>query len=156
MKALTLWNPWAQLIALGEKKVETRPWAPPSTMSIGEQFAICSAATFPWTHKDWMTRWPFNDALAKHGITADNETHVNMPRGCVVAVATLAAVERTEQSRKRVSDQELEFGNYEDGRFAWWLRDVIRLPEPVPCRGYQKMWRLPANVEAAVREQVAA
>lgn len=27
MKALTLWQPWASLIALGEKRYETRSWA---------------------------------------------------------------------------------------------------------------------------------
>lgn len=27
MKALTLWQPWASLVALGEKKIETRTWS---------------------------------------------------------------------------------------------------------------------------------
>ncbi len=27
MKAITLWQPWASLIAIGAKKIETRSWA---------------------------------------------------------------------------------------------------------------------------------
>lgn len=37
-----------------------------------------------------------------------------------------------------------------------WLFDrVVRLPVPVPCRGAQGLWELPADVLAAVRAQIA-
>ena len=39
MKALTLHQPWASLIADGRKTIETRSWAPPRTL-IGERIAI--------------------------------------------------------------------------------------------------------------------
>ena len=39
MKALTLHQPWASLIAGGRKTIETRPWAPPCGL-VGERFAI--------------------------------------------------------------------------------------------------------------------
>ena len=35
------------------------------------------------------------------------------------------------------------------------LTDVIALPEPVPCRGAQGLWTLPADVESAVLAQIA-
>lgn len=40
MKALTLHQPWASLIAVGAKKIETRDWRPPVTIRPGTRFAI--------------------------------------------------------------------------------------------------------------------
>lgn len=40
-----------------------------------------------------------------------------------------------------------------DGGLETWVpgfRARILLPEPVPCRGYQKLWNLPQDVERKV------
>ena len=42
MKALTLHQPWATLVAEGHKKIETRSWRPPKTLDV---FAIHAAKT---------------------------------------------------------------------------------------------------------------
>lgn len=42
MKAISLWQPWASLIACGEKPFETRHWAPPREL-IGQRIAIHAA-----------------------------------------------------------------------------------------------------------------
>jgi hypothetical protein len=42
MKAISLWQPWASLIACGAKPFETRHWAPPASM-IGQTIAIHAA-----------------------------------------------------------------------------------------------------------------
>jgi len=42
--ALTLWQPWATLIALGHKDIENREWAPPQHL-IGKRFAIHAGKT---------------------------------------------------------------------------------------------------------------
>lgn len=39
-----------------------------------------------------------------------------------------------------VSDQEAAFGNYEPGRWAWLLGDVVPLPEPIPAKGAIGLW----------------
>ena len=39
MKALTLHQPWASLIACGAKRIETRSWPPPKSL-IGKRIAI--------------------------------------------------------------------------------------------------------------------
>jgi len=39
------------------------------------------------------------------------------------------------------------------GPFGWVLSDVVVLPAPVPCRGAQGLWEVPADVrEAALRQ----
>lgn len=47
MKALTLHQPWATLIGLGVKSIETRSWAAPKSL-IGQRIAI-HAAKRPWS-----------------------------------------------------------------------------------------------------------
>lgn len=41
-------------------------------------------------------------------------------------------------------------------QWHWKLRKVRPLPEPVPCRGMLGLWRLPDDVEKAVRKQLEA
>jgi len=69
--------------------------------------------------------------------------------GCVVAVVQLLDV-KTDATfltpRERVW--------CEPGKKWWHLGDdVRRLSRPVPCRGMQGLWELPADVERRVREQ---
>ena len=40
------------------------------------------------------------------------------------------------------------------GPIGWVLTDIA-LPEPVPCKGFQGLWNLPADVESAVLAQLA-
>jgi hypothetical protein len=40
------------------------------------------------------------------------------------------------------------------GQIGYVLRDVIALPKPVPCRGWQGFWTLSPDVEARVRAQL--
>ena len=40
--AISLWNPWASLIAIGAKPFETRSWAPPAKC-IGQRIAVHAA-----------------------------------------------------------------------------------------------------------------
>lgn len=42
------------------------------------------------------------------------------------------------------------------GQYHWNLFGARRLSEPVPCRGMLGLWRLPADMEKAVREQLEA
>jgi hypothetical protein len=43
MKAITLWQPWASLVAIGVKTIETRAWPAPRSL-IGQRIAIHAAA----------------------------------------------------------------------------------------------------------------
>lgn len=37
------------------------------------------------------------------------------------------------------------YGDFTPGRWAWILQDVRPLPEPIPCRGAQGLWTVPAT-----------
>jgi hypothetical protein len=53
-----------------------------------------------------------------------------------------------------LSSREIALGDYSEGRYAWAIRNVRRLRNPVPCKGAQGLWTVPAEIEALVLEQV--
>lgn len=147
MRCITIWQPWATLIALEEKKFETRSWSTAYRGSLGIHAAkkIDRLA---------CEREPIKTILAKHGYTVEN-----LPMGAVVAICTLKQCwqvnadvpdELVLEASDRASDgqwnqaidaQEMAVGNFTAGRFAWQLTEVQLLTEPVPAKGMQGLWK---------------
>ncbi len=126
MKAITIRQPWATLIALGQKTFETRSWYTPYR---GLLLIHSSACLDDWA-RDLLLEEPFRGAL----------TGADLPLGKILCQTRLVAVYRTEQIRHLQSEKELAFGDFSNGRFAWLLRDVSRLPQPIPARGQLGLW----------------
>jgi len=128
MKAITLWQPWATLIAIGVKPFETRSWATsyrgPLAIHAGktrEGLRLCEGET------------EIERALAKAGYTLQS-----VPMGVVVCTARLAEVLTTEEIYKR--DLIDPFGDYSADRFGWRLVDIEPLNPPLPATGKQGLW----------------
>lgn len=51
-----------------------------------------------------------------------------------------------------VSDQ-LPYGDYTPGRYAWLIADAAPTTEPIPCPGHQRFWTLPADIEERMRSE---
>lgn len=147
MKALSLWQPWASLVANGSKHVETRSWQ----TSFAGDVAIHATSYMPAEGRELLALEPFRSALAQE--LAD-DTEVSLPRGALLAVVRLARCTSISEGDgtmlMRTNPREYAFGNYAPGRFAWVLEDVRRLPSPLPCRGRQGLWELPVDVEKEV------
>lgn len=129
MKALSLTQPWASLIAAGHKRYETRSW---STAYRGP-IAIHAAKSIDRGACYEFGRWLDSPAL---------------PRGAVIAIALLSLVERTDHAI--VGSQERQFGDFSPGRFAWRLIDV-RAIEPQPALGHLGIWNWEPTVPIKVR-----
>ena len=84
MKALTLTQPWATLVAVGENSIETRSWG---TRYRGP-LSIHSAKGFPRDARELCRTSPYREALRSHGY-ADA---LSLPLGAVIAVAELVDV----------------------------------------------------------------
>lgn len=147
MKALTLWQPWATLVAMEVKKIETRCW---STKYRGE-IAIHSAARMPTIYLGGSARTdPFRDELAEvFAVRRDRDDrggkHVDdiihgLPHGKVLCVVRLVSIEETADVRELISDRERVFGNYEDGRYAWHLEMVQVFEPPIATKGNRLLW----------------
>lgn len=151
MRALTLIQPWATCISHGSKRIENRGWRP-SFVMLGQKLAIHAGTKL--------------DLYAVEAIRKNASLIVDMPepdamvRSAVVAVATLAGWGRLSPPGSYwtpswgLHPRQSDLLWYAVGECGWVLDDVVALPEPVPCRGRQGLWPLPADVEAAVRAQV--
>ncbi len=126
MKALTLTQPWASLVALGHKQIETRSW---QTKYRGP-IAIHAAKGYPRDAQFESLTEPFWSCLP-HGI--------ELPRGEVLAVAFLTSIGSTDDACPDLSAQELAFGNYESGRYAWYFVRIQQIP-PVAAKGALGLW----------------
>ena len=156
MVAISLWQPWAHLIAIGAKGYETRGW---STRYRGPM-AIHAA-------KHWTVRMavqcyqePFFAILTRAGIRFParcdryNPARLGLAFGAVIAVADLVDVKPTEDVVPYLGPGEIAFGDFSHGRHAWQYENVIRLPEPIPCAGRRGLFTLPADVFDEIRTAV--
>jgi len=131
VKAITLWQPWATLIALNLKHFETRSWA----TNYRGPLAIHAA-------KRKADNSEMNDTIRKCLMSAGYEHYVSdLPYGCVVCTVTLAAVYPTEQATNLpfFAIRERWFGDFTPGRFAWRLDNVLQVAN-APARGSQGFW----------------
>lgn len=180
MKVLTLTQPWATLVAIGAKRIETRSWP----TSYRGPLAIHAATGYgkggAKEHKALCGIEPFcsvlnaackahYDALDKSvGVLRAMAEHAFMPMGAIVAVCDLWDIVPTKYmhpgwhatyyggDRWQLTDQEHAFGDYTPGRFAWLLGNIRALPEPVPCKGALGLWQPDTLTEMAVTRQLIA
>lgn len=156
MKTISLWQPWASLIAIGAKRFETRG----RPTNVRGRIAIHAA-------KKWLpdfvgpraTDARFTAPLYRAGIR-------DVPLGAIVATADLVACVEIDAEPAEIdlvtpsgrlvetivippAEPERSFGDYTPGRFAWVLRDVVRLARPVQMNGHQGWFDVPDNVIAA-------
>lgn len=145
MKALTLTQPWAALVALGIKRVETRSW---STRYRGP-LLIHAAST--WTAPDRL----FAERLAERGLLPERwQGPLDLSRppdgGCLVAHCVLdVVVPATPADIARLvlehdlAPVERELGDYFEGRWLWLLDSVVAIAKPIPWRGRLGLWEGP-------------
>jgi hypothetical protein len=152
MKAISLWQPHATLIALNEKRCETRP----RRTSYRGEIAIHAAQRWTAEQAHLLDTEPFKTRLARHGITRSNAVHDNMPRGAIVCVADLIDDIPVERFGPCPDWQpalfEIAFGNYSPRRRGFLLTNIRRLRRPVECRGYQAIpFDVPPYIARLVR-----
>jgi len=141
MKALTLTQPWASLVAIGVKRIETRSWS----TSYRGPLLIHAAKGFPKDCRELCFEEPFFACLSGEYRRHEQEL---LPLGAIVAVCELQDCISTGLAVTRIRDdvRELAFGNFGPNRFAWFLSDARRLNEPIQCRGHLGLWVPPDDV----------
>lgn len=134
MKTLTLTQPWATLVAIGAKHIETRSWY----TSYRGPLAIHAAKGFPPSAIELCLEEPFATVLDAAGVRRPR----NLPRGAIVAVVDLVDCLETGYI-VLPPEPELSFGDFTFGRFAWMMENARRLKTPLPCRGALGLWEGP-------------
>jgi activating signal cointegrator 1 len=134
MKAISLWQPWASLVALKVKTVETRCWY---TDYRGD-LLICAAKTMNMEYQDYYYSLPSIPMLSE----SKPVPYKDLPRGYAVAKVSLTdCIKMTETLIDKQSDMEIACGNWEIGRYAWMLGDITPVT-PFPVRGQQKLFEV--------------
>jgi len=150
MKALTIRQPWASLVACGAKVYETRSWP---TKYCG-QIAIHAAV------KDPQTTWNGLSTKVQRAVLAalldEYPSLQNMPRGAVIATAELVECwkvisdnqhrvvlsgirsDRPAVKLLRKPVREILNGDFTPGRYAWEVANLVVLEKPVPAK--QGLW----------------
>lgn len=132
-RALTIHQPWASLIACGEKTVENRTW---STSYRGPVLIHASV--------NRKLRPLYDEAVAK-GFDIPAEPIY----GQVLAVATLVdCVAREQLAAPYGTDP------FAEGPICWCLSDIVRLAAPLPLVGQQGLYRPDPLTISRVRERV--
>ena len=136
MKALSVTQPWATLIATGQKQIETRSWG---TRYRGPLY-IHAAKRFPAYAKTF--------ALEVYGNPVGLPT---LPLGAIVAMAYLSDVRPTEEMLPVVTALEAKYGDFSPGRYAWILTNLVQI-EPFPCKGALGLFEIAAGALLDGRE----
>lgn len=166
MKAISLWQPWASLIAAGIKPFETRSWAPPEAL-IGQRIAIHAAKKIDreaaMMAEDLLYGQHGHDLADRIEATFSEASDkilgvfnmATLPIGCIVCTAKLDAAFQMgpggtvtarmtsrpmpECFRPRID----AWGDYSPGRWAWLLSEVQVVNPPAPVNGRQGFFDLP-------------
>ena len=144
MKAISLWQPWASLMAIGAKTIETRSWPLPARFS--GPLVICSTAK-------WETKVLELLTLAMRSCNDDEDdwrrivdslrksqqyvTLGDLPLGSALCIVQCLGCRRTKDIRSQISEDERAFGDYCDGRFGWMTDkgQLRRFETPIPVKG---------------------
>jgi hypothetical protein len=139
MKALTLYDPWATLVVLGEKRFETRSW---QTSHRG-LLAIHVSRNRPREAKRFDDIEPFRSALG-HNYHNLGYRHP----GCIIGTVEVVGCEDAGFVDAEITEKERAFGDFGPYRYAWKLSNPQRLKAPIPCKGSMGIWTVPPLVQA--------
>lgn len=131
MKALSLYQPWASLIAIGAKRYETRSWG---TRYRGP-LLICAAKTMNSDVKHALMDVQVQKALSDAGVTI-------IPFGIAVCLVDLVECIGTEHITPEQIGTDRPFGDFSIGRWAWKLENVRAVP-PFAVKGKQGLFEVP-------------
>lgn len=139
MKAITISQPFASLIASGEKWVENRRW-----------------------HCGHRGPLAIHAGKGKQYLTAHELQRY--PTGCIVAIADMIACihldaarggkqrhEVEKMAQQGVTLESLLAHEHAEGPYCFVLSNVRKLTEPIDCRGAQGLWDVPLAEVLAIR-----
>ena len=121
MKALSLKQPWAELVVEGRKKIELRKW---NTKFRGK-FLIHASKN------------PDIDAMKRFGFSKES-----LPLGFIVGEAELINVKHYSSEEEFEKDKELHLATSDWGNYGFVLSDVSRLDKLIPALGKLNFWDL--------------
>ncbi|MBQ7338600.1 MAG: ASCH domain-containing protein [Clostridia bacterium] len=127
MKVLSLTEPYATLIRIGIKKVETRSW---KTNYRGKLYIHASSTK--------ISKEDRNNAALMSLVDTNELNYGNIICSCEL----VDCVEMTDAFIEEIKRNKNEYisGLYEVGRYAWILKNVEILDQPIKAKGRLGIW----------------
>lgn len=152
-RAVTIHQPWAWAVAVGHKPVENRTWRPPLE-AVGKLIGI-HAGRQPIMELDAE----FAAAMRATAPHVQRLTPRECTLGALIGVARLVGVVRRHPVTARMhflftrsdlgeavpEDLAARIRPWWRGPWGWLLDEAVLLPEPIPMRGQQGLWRIPTK-----------
>lgn len=143
MKAITIWQPWADLIITGSKHYETRS----RPTNYRGEIAIHAAKFHAIPHSVYAE---IAEAIGiehyeKSSLHAAEIGSPVIPFGAIIGTVYLSDCVKVEAVRGDLAKKELALGDYSDGRYAWRLTHPVIFEHPIPIRGKQGLWEAPVK-----------
>jgi len=137
MEALTICQPYAHLIAIGEKWVETRTWG-----------------------TDYRGPLAIHAGKGRQYLEdGDDQAYPDMVFGAIVATAELNACVRLADlpglARRFPGWLRILDHPHTKGPWCWVFRRVRRITPPITINGQRGLWLLPEEIADLIRSQVA-
>jgi hypothetical protein len=139
-------EPFATLVAIGQKRIETRSWK----TNYRGRIAIHASKNINKDEKQYCLKPEYMSILkGKYVIIGNDKVKYNFKFGHIIAICDLVdCVKMTElhenyavlDNGMKVTGNELLFGDYTPGRYAWILDNVRILDNPVPAKGQLGLW----------------
>ena len=155
MKAITLWQPHASLVAEGMKPYDFQRWASPIVLT-DTRIAIHASKRpmkGPELHAliDKLRALPSDRHFLLGGFKAGAlaflervaEGKVELPLGCFVCTAILGRSLNFEEFGRVLGIRFNEDANQEHFHYAWPLTSIERLPDIPHSRGAKGFWPVP-------------
>ncbi|MBZ9637590.1 ASCH domain-containing protein [Clostridium sp. FP1] len=147
MKCLSIIEPFATLIAIQEKKIETRSWK----TNYRGKIAIHASKNINKEGKESCLKHEFMKVLEDKYIliNGNNKIQYNFNFGNIIAIGDLiACVQMKElyedyailENGMKVEGNELIFGDYTPGRYAWILDNIHLINKPLEVKGHLGLW----------------
>ncbi len=151
MNALTIWQPWASLIAAGFKPYEFRGWPAPRS-AISKRLAIHAGARpvkrdelFDLLARLSSPTSAWSTCLKTEAIDFLERVRtgvVQLPLSHVLCTVTLGNPVRSGEILHEFAGRSgIDSGRTEHQNFAWPMLDIQHLEPPVPARGAQGIWK---------------
>ncbi|EAZ90065.1 ASCH domain-containing protein [Crocosphaera chwakensis] len=132
VKAISLHQPWASLIAMGFKHYETRSWG----TNYRGKLVICAAKK-----NTKQQRLNYESLASMLNIDLTLNPWDSLPLGMAIAIVDLTdCIEMTDEFINEQSESEQMCGHWEPERFAWQLDNIKPIFPPIPIKGQQGLW----------------
>lgn len=133
MKVLSLTEPYATLIKLGKKKIETRSF---KTNYRGELYIHASSTKIP---KEWKNN--------KELMNLVKDSVLNFGYS-ILKCKLVDCVYMDEEFLDKIKKDKLEYlvGDYKPGRYAWILDDIEVLDKPIFAKGKLGIWNYQEDI----------